>query len=136
MDELLDRYGLKGDDVERQITEVDIDKISHCYCKEWKRLPAYLQMGSIAENDVSHSAGTEEDKRRDFFARWKSKEGSGATYKVLIKVLLEIECRSDAEGVCEVLKKSKQAALSLDTSSTAATKPIGIGYTYLNLCRV
>jgi len=63
-------------------------------------------MPSISESDIDRDHKTEKEKRAALLGKWKKKKGSAATYKRLIQALLDIECREEAEGVCELLQKS------------------------------
>ena len=47
----------------------------------------------------------------------------GATYKALINALLQIKCVEDAEGVCELLKKSPPQPVSCQASGSASDSP-------------
>ena len=49
----------------------------------------------------------EENERQKFLERWQEKKGCDVTYIKLISALLEVECRSDAEGVCKLLRDDK-----------------------------
>ena len=54
----------------------------------------------------------EGEKRREFFLGWKEKKGSGATYGCLIRALLKIKSRQDAESICKLLQASTSAQRS------------------------
>ena len=100
---LLKQYQLKEEDVSKQVTDLHIDKISRSHCKKWKSLPAYLEMEGIVASDIDMMPIEEEEKRNNFFSKWKEEKGSEATYKALIGSLLEIRCREDAESICRLL---------------------------------
>lgn len=100
---LVERYQLQEEDLNSQITDKHLDKISHSHCSQWRRLPPYLGMESIVRDDVNRlSASEEEEKRCAFFLKWKDMKGSEATYQRLISALLEMECTNDAEKVCKL----------------------------------
>ena len=103
---LLAYYELGEEICNRQITDRHLDEIASSYCRRWKSLRAELGLKAIVEHDIDSIPGDEEGKRHALFNKWKLMKGSSATYKALISALLEIRCRDDAEGVCEVLKQS------------------------------
>ena len=110
---LLARYQLGEEACNQQVTDRHLDEIASSYCRRWRSLRAELGLKAIVEHDIDHSIpGDEEGKRLALFNKWKLMKGSSATYKALISALLEIKCQDDAEGVCEVLKKSLRPAPS------------------------
>ena len=113
-----EQYQLKEEDVNEQVTDLHIHEISRSHCKKWKSLPAYLEMEGIVASDIDKKPIEEDEKRCDFFSKWKKEKGSEATYKVLIGALLKMRCKEDAESVCEMISHS--------ASSTSK----GIGFTY------
>ena len=103
MNSLLKQYKIKEEDVNREVTNIHIDKISRSHCEKWKSLPAYLEMEGIVASDIEKKPIEEEEKRNNFFSKWKEEKGSEATYKALIGALLEMKCKKDAESVCEMI---------------------------------
>ena len=104
IESLIARYQLTEENVNREITDIHIGVISRSYCSKWKSLPSYLGLGTIVAEDINRTEVNEEDKRRTFLTTWKEKKGFEATYKTLISALLEIECKSEAQSVCDLLK--------------------------------
>ena len=104
IESLIARYQLAEENVNRIITDIHIEVISRCCCSKWKSLPAHLGLATIIAEDINRKEVNEEDKRRTFLTTWKEKKGFEATYKTAISALLEIECRSEAESVCQLLK--------------------------------
>ena len=102
---LMEHYSLNEQDCSKQFQDKLLDKIADTYCREWRKLRSQFEMPSIVEHDIDHSATDEENKRRDFLLKWKRVKGSAATPKALINALLEIKCRDDAEGVCQLLQQ-------------------------------
>ena len=82
-----------------------LNAISRSYCNQWKILIPYLKMKGITEDDVDAHSGSPREKRRIFLRKWKRVKGSEATYERLVCALLEIECRNEAEGVCQLLQR-------------------------------
>ena len=56
--------------------------------------------------DIEREVDKEEERKARLFSRWKSEKGAGASYKQLVNALLEIECKQDAEYVCELLRST------------------------------
>ena len=83
MSSLLEQYQLKEEDVNKQVTDLHINEISRSHCKKWKSLPAYLEMEGIVAGDIDKKPIEEDEKRCEFFSKWKEEKGSEATYKVL-----------------------------------------------------
>ena len=101
-------YHLTEEDVDKQITDKHIEVISRFRCRKWRFLYAHLDLASIGVEDIDHMQVDEDQKRSLFFTNWKEKKGSEATYKRLISALLTMECREDAESVCDLLKQQQQ----------------------------
>ena len=104
--ELIASYHLAEKDTDKQITDEHIEVISRTSCSQWKSLPAHLGLPLITARDIDRGPGDEREKRNTFLTTWKAMNGSKATYKKLISALLKIECREDAESVCELLKNA------------------------------
>ena len=105
---LLAHYDLTEDDCSAEISTKCLEKISHSLCGEWRNLPSGLDMEDIVKQDIDRNPrfSEEKQKRQAFFEEWNKQKGSAATYRKLISALLDIDCRKDAEGVCEILKNS------------------------------
>ena len=94
--------------VGQQVSDKHVDDISLSSCQKWRFLPSHLDLPSILVEDIERNprAVTESDKRHEFFQAWKAAKGSEATYRELIRALLAIGCRQDAEYVCDLLMSS------------------------------
>ncbi len=87
-----------------QVSDTHLEDIPRSSCTDWRRLGYRLELGSIVVSDIERTFHTEEEKRYGFFREWKRRQGSGGTYEKLIRALLEIKCREDAEYVGGLLK--------------------------------
>ena len=138
---LIDRYHLTEEDVDKQITDKHIEVISRSTCRKWRSLYAHLDLTSIVVLDIDHDHHMqldEDQKRSLFFTNWKEKKGSEATYKWLISALLTIECREDAESVCELLKQQQQQPEPGENCSTIPSdkyKDLAHSITFASSCR-
>ena len=108
VESLIVRYQLTEEDVNKQITDKDIEFISMSMCGKWKSLYAHLDLKAIIAEDIDRLQVDEDQKRSKFFSTWKEKKGSEATYEKLIGALLTMECRGDAESVCMLLRPQQQ----------------------------
>ena len=108
------KYGLSEEKFNEQISDAHADKIARFYCKDWRLVCYYLEMGSIVVYNIEHDCETEEERRRRFFTTWKNMKGSGATYRMLIHALLETKRRLDAEKICILLQSNE---CSMQTNS-------------------
>ena len=123
--ELLKRYELTEEDLNKPVSDSHVEQISRSSCKHWKSLPGYLGLKPITAEDSDQKHFDPAEKRHDFFLKWKEIKGSGATYKQLIIALLKIDCREDAEAVCAVLKGSVQPHPSaVGASSDSNVTPV------------
>ena len=113
LDSLSKQYKLKKEDVGKKISDIHLDKISHSCCSQWKRLPPYLDMERISEDE----------KRSSFFSKWVDEKGSDATYGKLISALLKMECKNDAEKVCELIQPVLTTPPKLSQSPQPASAP-------------
>ena len=80
-----------------------------------------LSLGDGKYRGVDRTFSKEEDRRNDFFKKWRDIKGFAATYRVLINALLGMKCGNDAGGVCELVKQSlPQHENSLQVNSETA----------------
>lgn len=121
MEDLMYKYDLNISDCNRQVTDRHIDEISRSYCGEWRHLPSQLEMDEIIESDINRKPIAEDEKRREFFKKWKNRHGSRATYEKLIRALLRIRCLNDAESVCRLLQRAPAVSTSQSRSCIPAT---------------
>ena len=101
---LLLLYKLSAGVCREQVSDVHLEQISRSHCKDWRKLPPHLELEAIIVSDIGRMQVGEGEKRQEFFSSWKIRKGSGATYECLIRALLKIECRQDAESICKLLQ--------------------------------
>ena len=118
---LLAHYQLTADVCSKQVSDVHLEEISRSCCKHWKRLPPHLDLETIVVDDIDHKQVGEDEKRRLFFFGWKERRGSGASYVCLIRALLKIGSRQDAESVCRLLQPSSGCSCEAGKASGQAT---------------
>ena len=107
MDSLKEGFEISGKDFNKQVSDHHVEQISISFCEKWRSLPPYLEMEIIVAKDIDrdHSGCDECEKRCSFLKKWKKLKGREATYENLIRALLKLKCREEAEGVCRLLKK-------------------------------
>ena len=120
-DSLMKRYNLADEDCKRQISDIHLEKISQAHCKDWRRLPPYLELNRAMSDDIDHDSGKEKAKRYEFFTEWKDEKGADATYNRLVHALVEINSMSDAEYVCQLIPKLTEPSNKLSTATPSAT---------------
>ena len=122
---LLKQFNLKEEESRNPISNYHFDKISETLCRDWEFLPSRLDMPEITVSDIKkQNYNSEKGRRRDLFTKWKEMKGSGATYEVLIRALLDADCKNDAEGVCKLLQKSiKTSTSSVKIKSISTCTP-------------
>ena len=116
--QLMSDYGMTEEHYNKQVTNIHLEELSRSGCKLWKSLPPHLELKTIVAEDIDDCREDPGMKRYKFLLKWKDMKGLGATYRQLINALLKIECRQDAEKLCDMLKKS---TLTVDTSSHQIT---------------
>ena len=90
---LMKHFGLSEDDCKKKVSDRHIQWISSHSCEQWKKLPSFLGLETTVVSDLGKDFKTEEERRIGLLKKWKKMKGFDATYKVLIKALLDIESR-------------------------------------------
>ena len=103
---MLSHHGLKDEYYNCVISDQHLQEIARECCEQWRLLPPYLDVPKIWTSDLDRTPIPQEEKRCTFFEKWKSEKKHDATYRSLIDALLKIECKEDANHVCELLKCS------------------------------
>ena len=102
---LMNHYGLTEEHYDQQVEDIHLEELSRSGCKQWKSLPPHLEVETIVADDIDNSREDPGTKRYKFLLKWKNMKGFDATYRPIINALLKIECRQDAQKLCEMLKK-------------------------------
>ena len=103
---LCTHFELADQELDRVIGDLHLEEIARKRCTYWKSLPSRLGLQDIVAKDVDKDFPMEFDKRREFFQQWKKIKGSEATYRCLVKALLTIDQRHDAEYVFKLLHQA------------------------------
>ena len=91
-------------DLDKVISDLHLQAIAQTSDINWKSLPSRLGLQDDVAKDIDKGFTKEFDKRQEFFQQWKRFKGSEATYRSLVKALLDINQRHNAEYVCELLR--------------------------------
>ena len=78
-----------------------ISSLADCFC-HWKVIFGSL-LSELDLNDVNKENLTEEEKRIAALRKWKARNGSEATYNILVDALLNKGERYQAESLCKIL---------------------------------
>ena len=104
---LCTHFELADQDLDKVISDLHLDEIARTRCTYWKSLPSRLGLPDIVAKDIDIKGSlSEPEKRSEFFGQWKQRKGFEATYRVLVKALLDIHQRLDAEYMCELLRQA------------------------------
>ena len=111
---------LLNEECNKRISDVHLERLSSKCCGKWRKLTSHLEMDNIVKDDIDRKGVGESEKRLDYFTEWKEQKGSAATYKSLIRALLKIDCRDDAEYVYQLFQSSgSHGSPALTTSDVA-----------------
>ena len=109
----MNEYGLSEEHYNLPVSDVHAHAISQSHCEHWRHLHSYLELDEIVVSNINRGPDIlEEDKRNTFFKRWRKMKGSEATYLKLVHALLKINCKEDAESVCQLLAGSIRGSSS------------------------
>ncbi|MCG8622141.1 MAG: hypothetical protein MJE68_09130 [Proteobacteria bacterium] len=78
-----------------------VTSLADCF-SQWRVIFGSL-LNELDLGDVDRDKPTEEEKRIAALRTWKARNGSEATYKILVDALLNRGERSDAENICKIL---------------------------------
>ena len=119
---LLEHCRLKEEDCSKKVTDKHLQKICS-FCTKWRDLYPHLDMKQIDVSSAERDGNDEDEKRQRFLDRWQSKKGRDATYEKLMRGLLEIERKEEAESVCELLLATAQQQHSVANAAVPASQP-------------
>ena len=100
-EEVANEVGLAADELSKPCDSTVIPSLADCF-SEWRVLFESL-LSELDLDDVDKENATKEEKRIAALRKWKARNGSEATYKVLVGVLLKKGERYQAESLCKIL---------------------------------
>lgn len=111
-------------ELDQCVSDQHIEGFSRSHGRKWKFLPPYLEMETIIVHDIycNQRLQSEEERRYEFFSKWKHMKGSRATYRTLINALRKVECEEDAEHI-EMLIAQGSAKVCCSASELGMKAP-------------
>ena len=101
--ELLAHCGVEDSSLDKEVTSAEYREISR-YLSQWKLVAPKLNITEEEVEAIENDEKKAEMQRIGFLRTWKQKFSMRATYRILIKALLNIQRAEDARGVCQLLK--------------------------------
>ena len=100
------QFGVAYHNLDEVISDLHLDEIGLSRCTYWKSLPSRLGLSKVIAKDNDRDLQKEREKRCEFLQQWKQRKGSKATYRSLVRALLDIDQRLDAEYVCKLARQA------------------------------
>ena len=109
LDDIIKRIGIPPTFLDQRCSDEHLNSIS--LFLDWSRVAPHLGLKKTDIQDIE-SKKTEPEKRLETLQKWKMKYGSNATFKVLVLVLLRVECADHAERVCRLLQPQAHTGMT------------------------
>ena len=93
--------GLGADELSKPCNGSIIPSLADCF-REWRVIFGSL-LSELDLDDIDRENTTEEEKRIAALRKWRDRNGSEATYKILVDTLLNRGERHQAESLCKTL---------------------------------
>ena len=100
-EEIANEVGLVADELSKPCDSGIISSLADCFC-HWKVIFGPL-LSELDLSDINRENLTEEEKRVAALRKWKDRNGSKGTYKILVDALLNKGERYRAESLCKIL---------------------------------
>ena len=100
-EEVANGVGLAAVELSKPCDNNIVTSLADCF-SQWRVIFGSL-LSDLDLGDVDRDKPTEEEKRIAALRTWKARNGSEATYKILVDALLNRGERSDAENLCKIL---------------------------------
>ena len=100
------QIGVAYHNLDEVISDLHLDQIALSRCTYWRFLPTRLGLSNVVAKDIDREFQKEPEKRRELFEQWKQRKGFEATYRSLVRALLDIDKRLDAEYVCKLASQA------------------------------
>ena len=96
--DVANEVGLAADELSKPCNNSIIPSLADCF-SQWRVIFGSL-LSDLDLCDVDRENTTEEEKRIAALRKWKARNGLGATYKILVDILLNKGERYQAENLC------------------------------------
>ena len=100
-EDIANGVGLAALELSKPCDDSIIPSLADCF-GQWKVIFGSL-LNELDLNDVDKENTRGEEKRIAVLRKWKARNGSEATYKILVGVLLNKGERYQAESLCKIL---------------------------------
>ena len=100
------QFGVAYHNLDEVISDLHLDEIGLSRCTYWRSLPTRLGLSNVVAKDIGRDFQKEYERRCEFFQQWKQEKGSEATYRSLVRALLDTKQRLDAEYVCKLASQA------------------------------
>ena len=97
--------------VDSEISDEDLDFIAQKLLKKWEELSPYLGLDEVANEAVRRTPGGYGDQKRAFLHKWKSRQGSRATFRALINAAKKARRMKLAVSIEDILRSRFCGAL-------------------------
>ncbi len=124
--DLLELHKIKDEHCDAKIADVHLEKISRILVCEMQSLAPYIGIEYNLVADIEKQNVGWSTKKHTFLLKWRETKGRQATYRSLIKGLVDIEYIGNAEGVCELLVATDSTQDEIERASTAGIITIAI----------
>ena len=109
--DVANEVGLAANELSKPCDNSIIPSLADCF-SQWRVIFGSL-LSDLDLGDVDRENTTEEEKRIAALRKWKARNGCGATYKILVDVLLNKGERYQAENLChKILRLAGHLSLS------------------------
>ena len=100
-EDVANEVGLAADELSKPCDSYIISSLADCF-SQWELIFGSL-LSQLDLIDINEDYSTQEKKRSAALHKWRDRNGSGATYKVLVDALLKLGERRQAENLCKIL---------------------------------
>ena len=97
-EDVANEIGLAADELSKPCDNNIIPSLADCF-SQWRVIFGSL-LSELDLDDIDRNKPTEEEKRIATLRKWKDRNGSKATYEVLVDALLNRGERYQAENLC------------------------------------
>ncbi|XP_064382042.1 uncharacterized protein LOC135330979 isoform X2 [Halichondria panicea] len=103
VEEFISKFGIVGYEIDQECSDDQILDIYHDL-EKWEQVACHLGLKATDIEEIEYKAMREvELMRLHTLKKWKRKDPSNATYRVLLTALLKCGCANSAEQLCKLI---------------------------------